>query len=295
MGAGASVNAVFEEATTWFRNYFDESTYIEDFQSIDKNKDGSVTFAELKMWIAGKAKKEGGNWKQLLDKPEIYKIAHIQTSQRFAERANDEVRTQIFGITEFRTFLIYIFIISILSVHFHSADSWEDGGDAGNDTLSLDEFRLASRSFCNTRKQERLKDDVLQKDFEALDSNGDGVVSFVEICNYFCTNFEKDILSSNGSTKGGGGSVRLSSHFGETSGQHVKEQVGAATKTSEALNAIHSELDKSRKIANLTEIKLSTELAIGKRGALYVIKCTSSPSSSEILPISPRHSQMYLT
>ncbi len=265
MGASASVNAVFEEAATWFRDYFDESTYIEDFQSIDKNNDGTVTFAELKMWIAIKARREGGPWKQLLDKPEVYKIAHIQTSQRFAEKANDEVRSQIFGITEFRTFLIYLFMISILSVHFRSADSWEDGGDAGNDSLSLDEFKLASRSFCNTREQERLRDDELKRDFDALDGNGDGMVSFVELCNYFCTNFEKDLLATNATiNRTGSGSVRLSSHFGEGSGKNVKDQVGAGVKTSEALNAIESEMHKSKKIANLTEIKLSTEIAIGK-------------------------------
>ncbi len=171
--------------TFLFVQYFNEKTYIEDFQAIDKNADGAVSFQEMKTWIAKKAKTIGGGWKTLLDSPEIYKIAHVQTSLRYSMRSNDEIRTQIFDISEFRTFLIFLFILSVLSVHFKSADSWEAAQDSRNDSLSLDEYRLAARSFCDAKKQETLTNEQIKEDFDLLDTNGDGMVSFLEVLNIF--------------------------------------------------------------------------------------------------------------
>lgn len=85
------------------------------------------------------------------------------------------------GLDAFKQFLIHLFVLSILWVHFKSADEWNEGNDTGNERLNYDEFKLASRTFCSAQANEELSEDKIRSDFALLDVDKSGSVEFIEV------------------------------------------------------------------------------------------------------------------
>jgi hypothetical protein len=84
MGAGASVKLLYKDAITWFRTYIDKDAYQEDFNSMDKDHDGGVSFMELKLWIEKKIKAaevdSNSGWALFKPNMNLLKIAHKNAS-----------------------------------------------------------------------------------------------------------------------------------------------------------------------------------------------------------------------
>ncbi len=176
--------------------------YIKDFETIDKDRDGGkfsvdtslclfscstdilsmegITYKEFEKWIKMKAKQEGGEvWSCFLPHPDIIKTAHAQAAKVVH---NNPIRTQrIVNIIDFRDLLIHLFVISILWIHFKNADSWVEGYDFGNLSLTLDEFRVACKSLSAANAHEEISDDQIEKDFKLLDSNYSNSLDFLEV------------------------------------------------------------------------------------------------------------------
>ena len=49
---------------------------MNDFQAIDKDEDGGISFVEIKKWIESKAEVIGGNWKLISSNQTVLQIAH---------------------------------------------------------------------------------------------------------------------------------------------------------------------------------------------------------------------------
>lgn len=98
-----------------------------------------------------------------------------------AEETTGPPPDKVVDVDEFRAFLVHLFVLSILWVHFKCADEWVEGQDVGNETLNLEEFRLACRTFNTAQSQETLSNEQIEADFNMLDTNKNGNVDFVEV------------------------------------------------------------------------------------------------------------------
>ena len=160
--------------------YFDSDMYRKDFESIDKDGDGGISYGELLRWFKQKHEQEGGSWKVFLVNPEVIQYAHVQSSRVY--RSHDStVQHKVIGIDDFRTFLIHFFAISILWIHFKNADDCQFTDDFGNMKLSFDEFKLAVNTLTATREREECGDEQLKKDFATLDVDNSGNLGFAEV------------------------------------------------------------------------------------------------------------------
>lgn len=189
MGAAASIEKLYVDAFAWFKQYVDTETYIEDFNAIDHNSDGSISFVELQHWIAKKAKIDH-SWQVFVKNPLIVKAAYNNSAKR-SENGPDK----IVDITDFRHLLLHLFATSVLWAHFQNADNWEEGADPGNKQLNFEEFRLACLSLCSTHAGENLTEEQIREDFIALDTNNSDSIQFLEVSNYCYTFVEKAVVS----------------------------------------------------------------------------------------------------
>jgi hypothetical protein len=139
-------------------------------------------------WIKMKKAQEGGTWNAMVENKDIFRIAHMQTVLSHQPDTQPEVKSQRkFDIAGFRTFLLHVYAISVLFLHFKSADSV--GDEAGNFKLNHAEFRQAVQTLCATRGDEvsfgdNISDEDLDRDFAILDINNDGQVAFIEVIFY---------------------------------------------------------------------------------------------------------------
>lgn len=139
--------------------------------------------------MAEKASTEGGSWKYFVHNPQIYSLAHEHASK--VVNTNDRlflVKKKIVDLTQFRSLLVQLFAISILWAHFKKADEFLMGGDAYNEKLNFLEFKVGVSSFCAAYGQEEIDDEQLQQDFQTLDVDKSGSISFKEVCT-FCSKF----------------------------------------------------------------------------------------------------------
>lgn len=139
-----------------------------------------INYDELQRWIKMKAFKEGGSWKSLLANPEVIQIAHEQACIKIGSKSS-KTHKRVFDVTEFRLFLMHLFSISVLWVHFKNADQWEAGYDIGNDLLNLIEFRIAVQTLCRTHANEEISDEQLAEDFKMLDTQSRNHIGFLEV------------------------------------------------------------------------------------------------------------------
>lgn len=181
MGAAASIQKVYTDAIDWFKRYFDEGVYYHDFETIDKDADGCITYRELQHWIKNKATNAGENsgWALLLTHPDILKIAHQQAGRYDSNILSSSNR--VVNAMQFRFLLIHLFAISTIWVHFKNADDWLDGGDFGNLKLNMAEFKLACKTLCAAHANEELEEAKIEEAFHLLDKNHDNQLAFMEV------------------------------------------------------------------------------------------------------------------
>ena len=180
MGAAASVGSVYSDALTWFKAYFDTESYVSDFQAIDKDGDGGITDGELMRWIKLKKMSEGGSWSAMVENKDVFKIAHLQTVNGNDGSIVSKEGGTAFTVNDFRNFLLHLYSVSVLWVHFKSADDEEDSA-VGNLKLDKAEFETAVATLTATRSGEEVSNEQLEKDFKLLDANSDGTLAFTEV------------------------------------------------------------------------------------------------------------------
>ena len=118
--------------------------------------------------------------------PEIIEIAHTKSSRTRSLKLAAYPK-KVMDIADFRHFLLHLFAISVIIVHFKKADEWGSGHniDMSQNILSLEEFRLAVRSFCHAHAQEHLSDEDIDNDFKILDVNGNGALNILQVSIYY--------------------------------------------------------------------------------------------------------------
>lgn len=63
MGAAASVQHLYFDSFKWFQQYIDNEVYHSDYDELDKDHDGAVSFGELQKYIKKKASVPDSPWK----------------------------------------------------------------------------------------------------------------------------------------------------------------------------------------------------------------------------------------
>jgi len=189
MGAAASVRMIYSQAQSWLKTYFGSEAYAEDFNAIDKDHDGGITFGELQKWILAKAaaNPEGG-WALFKDHPQVMQIAHKSAGMGIDSRSSSHAG-KVVDVAEFRLLLMHLFAVSILLAHFEHAD------DMGSKQLGFEEFTMAVKTFCETHAHEQLTVDQLQEDFDLLDTNKSNTIGFVEVCSFCCKFIDPSFLN----------------------------------------------------------------------------------------------------
>lgn len=231
-----------------------------------------------------------------MNNEQVMAMAHRQASKYSKTTLLTSVVGQkIVDVADFRAFLIQLFAISLMWVHFKNADSWLEGerslvcsrlffipctgNDVGNDTLNLTEFQLACRSFCNAHQREEPTEEQMINDFKLLDKNNSNNISFVEICNYCCKFVDptrEDALHmidrSTNETSNKLTAV-LNESFYHSNRDNDDEQLPLVShpriefdqKNNQAMDALMDSMNKNQAIAEFVEIKMNTQQELGIR------------------------------
>lgn len=115
-----------------------------------------------------------------LSNPDVIQFAHVQSCSTY-KRHDTVLKKKVIGIDDFRTFLVHLFSISVLWVHFKNADEFVNSDDFGNMKLSIDEFKLAVKTLTATHEREECSEEQLLADFTALDHDKSNSLGFVEV------------------------------------------------------------------------------------------------------------------
>lgn len=143
----------------------------------------AIRLVDINKWLVSKGGTEP--WKHFLNNPEVVQLAHVYAGKFIKGRFL--TKQKIVDISEFRTFLIHLFVISILWVHFKRADEYQELGDAFNNRLSGMEFNLAVKTFCAAYEHDHntntITDEQIREDFELLCNMGGSSsgVTFAEV------------------------------------------------------------------------------------------------------------------
>lgn len=184
MGAAASVRAVYGDALKWFQQYIDKETYLADFQYLDKDSSGGLTFAEFRNWISTNAKRDTAScWSVFLTSGTVLSVAHKAAAAHGDFGSSVDAR-HIVDVASFRVLLIHLYAASILWRHFAGVKNWlheNSEEDMSHYKLDFDDFCLAVKSFCNAHCQEEITEEQLKLDFAELASNNDEKVGFVQV------------------------------------------------------------------------------------------------------------------
>ncbi|KAJ1410515.1 hypothetical protein B484DRAFT_455855 [Ochromonadaceae sp. CCMP2298] len=185
MGAAASMEVLYGDSLSWFKEYFDTDLYMKDFEAIDKDDDGGLSYEELSRWITWKAKKEMGPWKIFTKSPEIIRFSHEHAATMF-NKDSAITKKKVVGLEDFRSLLIHMYAVSVLWVHFKNADDCVTTDELGNLKLNMDEFNLAVKTLCASKAGEHVTEAQIEADFLALDLDQSESIGFVEVCAYCC-------------------------------------------------------------------------------------------------------------
>jgi len=191
MGAVSSVKKVYREAVKWFLMYIDKETFFADFQVLDDDCDGLISYGELQKWIVQNIKKQKNPndscWSIFLNCGTVIKMAHKAACGHLSAGSPMASRTGV-DITEFRSLLIHLYAMSILWRHFASQSMYKQSAGSSNERLELsskkmdeDEFKIAVRGLCAAHAGEILSDEELLSDFVSIDTNMIGLVGFVQV------------------------------------------------------------------------------------------------------------------
>jgi Ca2+-binding EF-hand superfamily protein len=98
------------------------------------------------------------------------------------------------GLADFRSFLIHFYAVSVLWVHFRYADEAVSVCDLKHQQLSLEEFTLAVTTLTTAKGKQALSAEQVRTDFELLDIDKSGWISFSEVvatcCRYIDPKFD---------------------------------------------------------------------------------------------------------
>lgn len=95
--------------------------------------------------------------------------------------SEEEITEAKIGIKTFKDFLVHLFVLSILWVHFKHADEWNEDTDLGSEKLSFMRFKMACRTFSSAQAHESLTDEKIRADFDVLDVDKSGTIEFSEV------------------------------------------------------------------------------------------------------------------
>ena len=59
MGAAASVQSVYKDALKWLKIYIDKKTYLADFEALDADHNGGLSFVEFHKWVSDNGRLTG--------------------------------------------------------------------------------------------------------------------------------------------------------------------------------------------------------------------------------------------
>ena len=113
----------------------------------------------------------------------IFQIAHSLAAKTV--QGEDHKPNRVIGLDNFKQFLLHLFVLSILWVHFKHADDWHEGNDVGNERLTLNEFKMAFRTFSSAQANEGFTEEKIVEDFHMLDTDKSGTVEFIEVFLFF--------------------------------------------------------------------------------------------------------------
>lgn len=125
---------------------------------------------------------DGSSWRLIVTNMSIFKFAHTMAGKHRPAGSLAMPDDRIIGLDAFKQFLVHLFVLSILWVHFKHADQWKEGQDAGNEKLNFNEFKMACRSFSSAQANEELSDAKIAADFKLLDIDQSGYLDFYEVC-----------------------------------------------------------------------------------------------------------------
>ena len=109
----------------------------------------------------------------------IFQIAHSLAAKTV--QGEDHKPNRVIGLDNFKQFLLHLFVLSILWVHFKHADEWNEGTDLGSEKLSFMRFKMACRTFSSAQAHETLTDEKIRADFDFLDVDKSGTIEFSEV------------------------------------------------------------------------------------------------------------------
>lgn len=153
-----------------------------------------ICLLDFQKWLSAQAQEIGGFWRILLSSDDVITMAfehscvHLHRSTVMGKKVVD--------ITHFRSLLVQLYVISVLWALFRKADSMLDASntDAFNNTLCFEEFSFAMKSFCACYSHEDLSDQDIKSDFELLDEDNVGSVTFASVCK-LCSKFLDPIFA----------------------------------------------------------------------------------------------------
>eukprot|EP01006_Ploeotia_vitrea_P038498 TRINITY_DN66241_c6_g1_i1.p2 TRINITY_DN66241_c6_g1~~TRINITY_DN66241_c6_g1_i1.p2 ORF type:complete len:274 (-),score=6.75 TRINITY_DN66241_c6_g1_i1:1015-1836(-) len=186
MGAAASVQSVYKDALKWLKSYIDKKTYLADFEALDIDHNGGLSFVEFQKWISSNAEKEPDScWSIFLTSGIVLSVAHKAAAEHIDSTSNAEAK-HVVDVSEFRALLIHLYATSIIWRHFIAVLNLntQENEDLSHKTLNEAEFNKMVRSFCNAHCQEELTDEVISTDFKELDKNMTGNIGFITLCSH---------------------------------------------------------------------------------------------------------------
>lgn len=139
-----------------------------------------ISYEELRAWLKLKAH-EHSSWRLIVVNESIFKAAHMFAAQHMGHPPDLQDPNRLFGLEAFKQFLIHLFVLSVIFVHFKKADSWSEGNGVGKSCLNLEEFKVACRKFVSADTNESLTEEKIVQDFRTLDTNGTGAIDFLEV------------------------------------------------------------------------------------------------------------------
>eukprot|EP01032_Pedospumella_encystans_P012195 gene12195-14126_t len=267
MGAAASLKLVYFDAMTWFKAYLLGGSYVEDFRELDVNGDGGITFDELQSWIDIKAR-DDPSWRVIVKNQAIFTIAHNLASKTVP--GVDHLPNRVVGLESFKQFLLHLFVLSILWVHFKHADDWSEGRDVGNERLTLEEFKMAFRTFNSAQANETFSEEKIVADFNMLDTDKSGSVEFTEVCAYCAqfvdADFAENFLTSRTPAAAHASFIMTGDDEAAVKKKHEHEHTSedAFVRSNDlAIQMVAREMEKNEHIAKFEEIKINTEVMLG--------------------------------
>jgi hypothetical protein len=190
MGAVSSVKKVYRDAVKWFLMYIDKETYFADFQVLDDDCDGLISFGEFQKWIVHNIKEqkepENSCWSIFINNGLVIKMAHKAACGHLSAGSSLASRTGV-DITEFRSLLIHLYAMNILWRHFACLEMYKEASgriaasQLSSKKLDEDEFAIAVRGLCAAHAGEQITDEQITKDFMDIDSSLVGQIGFVQV------------------------------------------------------------------------------------------------------------------